>query len=186
MTHGDNHSLSHSLSSSHSTALTHKTLFCSGFYALSASSLLLYVQAFMELITNGGKIHLLSLTLSSLSLSVHGSLTPLETIRALSLPRALTLSASHVSFLTLSSLSVQNLLLLSLCVDDPDWRSVSKQKQSKGTPADFHDLWTMSLHILLYKRKRFCHLQQHGCSQTILGQLKQVRQRKTHTAWDDL
>lgn len=67
-------------------------------------------------------------------------LNPLETIRALSLPRALTLSASRVSFLTLSSLSVQNLLLLSLCVDDPDWRSVSKQKQSKGTPADFHDL----------------------------------------------
>lgn len=126
------------------------------------------VQAFMELITMEKRFMLLSLTSSSLSLSVHESLTPWKpSLHWVFLE--LSLFLHHVSlFLPCLLSSVQNLLLHShSALMTLIGISVRKQKQSTGTPADSHDLWTTSLHIRPHKRQRFCHLQQHGWSQTI-------------------
>ena len=135
----------------------------------------------MELITNAEKIHAAKSPLE-FTVSVRTwVLNPWKPSLHWVFPE-LSLFLHHVSpFLPYLLSSVQNLLLHShSALMTRIGISVRKQKQSKGMPADSHDLWTTSLHILPHKRKRFCHLQQHRRTQTIQTKWsKSDRERQT-------
>ena len=136
----------------------------------------------MELITNAEKIHAAKSPLEfTVTIRTWVLNSPWKPSLHWGFPE-LSLFLHHVSpFLPCLLSSVQNLLLhshsaLMILIGI----SVRKQKQSKGTPADSHDLWTTSLHILPHKRKRFCHLQQYGWTQTIQAKWsKSDRERQT-------